>query len=406
MVSLTASSVKTTACNDTPQNWDEWWKSLWTMKPVGQYSDDYPFASVYFQALMSIPFTDHHCDGYDKKVFDFFIAIEVDDLEMVKDRLDDFDGCYKKNTEIVLMAGLVLAEELQLHKIAGHLKSTLGKRYIPFEKPDKKLEPTLIDLEKAEEDESPSKGATLMKVAFFGLMILGGAAAGYLLLRRGAPQLSNAPYDNGVDSAGIPRPSCDHPEYWPVHEQLIKEKVLSCNSGKALFDRAKIEGSIHGLDNLEVKIVPNDHCLTAACADLNTNKAMVSCSGKEPTSLAVFEIGNLARNSEFRKVDQQVYQGEIKNRDQYAYEVERVEYGTVKDHIEIVNECIKEEGWKKGAKFYNPVPWKDAWKEISNWEHAEYYRRGYDRMIAEPVVFQGGGITSSISKVWYFFFGS
>lgn len=268
----------------------------------------------------------------------------------------------------------------------------------------------IFDFEaEAVEEEKSSTTSTIMKVAFFGLLLFGGAFAGYLLLRNSTPQISDAPYDNGLDSAGIPRPSCSHPEFWPAHEQLIKERVLSCEAGMGLIKKANIESAALGLKNVEVKIVPENHCRSDACADLMENQAMISCSGDEPTSLAVFEIGNLARNSAFRSVSKNAREGIIKDRDQYAYEFEHVEYGTVQEHIATVNKCIKEKDWGEKARFYNSIPWKEGWKEISTWDHAENYRRDFDRITAQHLVSRAQPIESQqrrcvfssiISKLW------
>lgn len=138
MASLTSKNINAYSCNEIHDPWDVWWRNLWSIEPKGQYNENYPFSSVYFQALMETPFYDEQCDPYDKKIFDLFLAIEIDDKDLLDERFAEFSGGDEKNTRIVLKAGLILAKDLQLETIVDYIKDKLKKQNVPFERLDKK----------------------------------------------------------------------------------------------------------------------------------------------------------------------------------------------------------------------------------------------------------------------------
>jgi hypothetical protein len=310
---------------DLKSSWDQWWRGLWEMEVKGDYNLD-PFPARYFQALMGKPFFEAHADTYDQFVFDFFLAIDAENMELLEERLAAFSNGNPKNTLLVLKAGLMLAEDLNSSKMIKVLINRIGAQGVPFYPIDKSLEPQelrIVNPQPEAEIIETTDYSTLAKVAFIGLLILGGAMSGFFLMRRPSSlQLETAPYALQKDAAGTPLPSCEHPEYWPLHEQLIKQEILGCSVARELAQKVDTIGADQNIPNWRVQIVPKDAIPTKAAALMEKNIILISCENKQPVSSTLFELGNLQRSAPYFEIYQKAINGIIPDRDRYSYEIE------------------------------------------------------------------------------------
>lgn len=118
-------------------------------------------------------------------------------------------------------------------------------------------------------------------------------------------------------------------------------------------------------------------------AEFYENRVILCCNNQQPVSSTLFELGNLQRSSEYHEVAQQVVGGKIKNRDRFAYEYEKIEYGTCQDHNDRLQQCIKEKGWTAKRESYPRISWDKWWTYYTeDSKHAEEYRKEFDKMMA------------------------
>ena len=278
-------------------DWKEWQEMPCPLE--GEYINEYPHSSKYFSKLMNKPFFEKKSDLIDKNIFDFFISIECEDLELVKERFKLIKKFNQKNQDVILKVGHIISKELKIKTVSCFIKINT-KDKTNSKNIDKKIEKISTRVnEKLDSDNKEKKGwkSTLFKVGLVGLILVTGLASIFFFTAN-SPDQKLLPYDYGKDSLGVPFSACHQKQYWPIHEKFITEKILSCPAVKKLSDELNQESSLYELPNWKLKIVESEICALAD-SKIKTNTILISCNNFNPSSYAIFELINLSKSKKF-----------------------------------------------------------------------------------------------------------
>ncbi len=176
-------------------------------------------------------------------------------------------------------------------------------------------------------------------------------------------------------------PSVDYSERT---ERLIK-KIQSFREGEELYELAFHVGTLfrkNGPWKIQFK---EDTFHSSVKPNERTIRLNPSSSEMNNLSDLLFELINISQMTRFNELEMSAIRGKIKRED-FAKEMERVEFKTCQTHHSIVAKAIKEMGWPKSIdEFFDYGPDVDfnmVWEKIKNFEHAERYRKFWDDLQA------------------------
>jgi len=186
-------------------------------------------------------------------------------------------------------------------------------------------------------------------------------------------------------------------------EAMILRKITSCPPAFQLYQEAC------AVQHAEFNRVKNIHpvaqfCVVAKLPSGSEPQADGSCwaecdyyrgrinlvlqdSEKKLVSWALFELCNMKRQVQFREIYEQVRNGQIKTADEYAFASEQVEYGSVLEHHDVLQNILQQSGrqdeWDASMDTYRHMPktFAEWWPQTKDTYHTNWYRKQYANIV-------------------------
>jgi hypothetical protein len=161
-----------------------------------------------------------------------------------------------------------------------------------------------------------------------------------------------------------------------MYEQTKEIQKKAFKSGAVTSRKISLQLLPYG----RLRLFSKDKPWSAQC-NLKTGKISISLKEKEEKMLGslLFEVVNLSFQKKFRKIDKRAAEGEITSADEYAKEVERIEYDTAKLHDGVIGLSVREGSWntRMRKQLFTSESFKKHWKKIKSSAHTEDYRIVY-----------------------------
>lgn len=203
---------------------------------------------------------------------------------------------------------------------------------------------------------------------------------------------------NPLDSTNTAIPLCERPDLWSTYESNISDTINGCSATNKLGNLANEISSSNNLLPWHVKIVRRGSQFADGAAAWLEGEVRIQCDAKEPVSIAAFELTNFTHQNLFSDLWNKALWGQV-DRNQYAEIAEKIEFTGTQIHHSLMEECIKESGWKPTAQIWTKNTWENWWSYVSTTDHAEFHRKSWDRSV--PAQF----INKPIFILWNFFMG-
>jgi hypothetical protein len=161
-------------------------------------------------------------------------------------------------------------------------------------------------------------------------------------------------------------------------EKLVSQ-VLACPAAKKVYDLTCTIPSLGKMSGAwEVQFIQGQFP-----ASFNSDHRYVRLdptkTEEENLGSYLFELINITQTKRFNKVIESATEGTI-GKDDYAREVENIEFDTAIQHHEIASQAIKECDWPKSIDVYKnnaSIGFEKFWETSKTGEHSEFCRNQF-----------------------------